>query len=240
MTTEAGDMKLMGNFRKLVDWVSADANYKPSNAAIKTAALETQYTSGLAAVDDVPTKQSANKDAMNERREAFSPLPTKGRRIRNGAKASGASEATLANMETPLRKIVGERKSDKIKDDPATPGDESAKQHSASQMSFDNRIGNFRALLALVPNVPGYKPNEDELKLTSLTTYADELEAKNNAVNTTFVPLSQARALRDALLYDNPDSIVNTASLVKAYVKGALGSASHLNQQIKGLKFPKK
>lgn len=240
MTTEAGDMKIIGNFRKLIDWVSSDANYKPSNAAIKPPALEAQFTSGLDALEDVPTKQSANKDAMNERREAFSPLPTKARRIRNVAKASGASESTLANMETPLRKIVGERKSDKIKDDPNTPVNESAKQHSASQMSFDNRIGNFRALLALVPNVPGYKPNEDELKLTSLTTYADELEAKNNAVNTTFVPLSQARALRDALLYDNPDCIVNTALLVKAYVTGALGSQSHLNQQIKGLRFPKR
>jgi hypothetical protein len=240
MTTEAGDMKIIGNFRKLIDWVSADANYNPSNATIKKQGLEAQYTSGLAGVADVPTKNSANKDAMNERREAFSPLPTKARRIRNVAKASGASEATVANMETPLRKIVGERKSEKIKDDPQTPEDESAKQHSASQMSFENRIGNFRALLAFVPNVAGYNPNEDELKLTALTAYADELEAKNNAVNTTFVPLSQARALRDALLYDNPDCIVNTALLVKAYVKGALGSQSHLNQQTKGLKFPKR
>jgi hypothetical protein len=237
MTTEAGDMKLMGNFRELIDWVAADPDYKPSNDAIKVAALETQYAAGLSAVKDVPIKQGPHKDAANALREAFDPLSAKARRIRNVAKASGASDDTLANMETPLRKVVGERKSEKIKDDPKTPEDESKKQHSASQMSDENRIGNFRAILALLPNVRGYKPNEEELTLPALNAYADELEAKKNATNTTFVPLSQARAKRDQLLYENEDCIVNIALLVKAYVKGALGAGSHLNKNIKGIAF---
>ena len=35
MPDESGDLKLLGNFRKLIDLVPADDNYKPSNAALK-------------------------------------------------------------------------------------------------------------------------------------------------------------------------------------------------------------
>ena len=65
---------------------------------------------------------------------------------------------------------------------------------------------------------------------------AENLADMNSNVSTTFVPLGQARGLRDQLLYLNDDSVVNTALLAKAYVKGALGSNSQLHQ-IKGLKF---
>jgi hypothetical protein len=51
------------------------------------------------------------------------------------------------------------------------------------------------------------------------------------------VPLSQARGLRDQLLYQADTSVVNTALLVKEYVKGAFGTQSQLYKQIKGLEF---
>lgn len=78
------------------------------------------------------------------------------------------------------------------------------------------------------------------MKIAALEAFADELDAKNNAVITTGVALAQARTLRDQLLYTNPDSVVNNALLVKAYVKGAFGSDSALYKQIKGLEFSRK
>lgn len=240
MTTEAGDMKVIGNFRKLIDWVSAEANYKPSNDSLKAVALETQYTNAWAAVEAIATKYAPYKAAINSRKTAFDLLRRKGRQIRNVMKASGASPETMANVDTPLRKLLGERKSEKAKDDPNAPPNGVGKQHSASQMSFDNRIGSFTILLSIVGTVTAYNPNEPDLKLTALQAFADDLAAKNNLVNTTFVPLSQARALRDQLLYQGDNSIVNVAFLAKAYVKGVLGVSSHLYQQIKGLKFGKR
>ena len=35
MPNESGDLKLLANFRKLIDLVSADTDFKPSNAALK-------------------------------------------------------------------------------------------------------------------------------------------------------------------------------------------------------------
>jgi hypothetical protein len=232
-------MKVLGNFRKLIDWVAADANYNPANEPLKVPALEALYTGALVTLEDVPAKLASNKSAINARKAAFDAALKKGRQIRNVMKASGASDATLANLDTPLSKLLGERRSPKIKDDPNTPENEAANQHSASQTSFDNRVGSFNTILAIVGTVTVYNPNEADLKLTALQAFADDLAAKNNAVNTTFVPLSQARATRDQILYQNDNSVVNTAVMVKAYVKGALGSDSHLYQQIKGLRFVK-
>jgi hypothetical protein len=181
------------------------------------------------------------KTAIQERAEAFDLLPARVRQVRNVAKASGASEAALANLETPLRKLAGVRASAKTKPDPNAPPDAPVDlQHSASQMSFDNRLGSFRTFVALVKELPSYSPNEPELRVTALEAFADELDAKNNAVVTTGVALAQARTRRDQLLYTNADSLVNNAALVKAYVKGAFGSSSPLYKQIKGLKFQSK
>ena len=47
MATESGDKKLLGNFRKLIDEVSADPNYNPANTKLKKSALEAQYDAGL-------------------------------------------------------------------------------------------------------------------------------------------------------------------------------------------------
>lgn len=240
MPTEGGHLKVLGNFRKLIEFVSADANYNPSNTKITKTALQAKDTAVLAATEDVDNKNAPNKTAIRERVEAFEPLAPRGRRVRNMAKGSGESAAALASLDTPLRKLSGGRASAKIKDDPNTPQDESAGQHSASQMSFENRTGNFRSFIALVKELDHYNPNEAELKVAALEAYADDLEAKNNAVVSTFVPLNQARALRDQLLYTDDDSVVNLATLVKAYVRGAMGPGSPLFKQIKGLKFVKR
>jgi len=75
MPTEEGDMKLLGNYRKLVDFVSADSNYNPSNAKITKTALETHYATAQAAAQDVPAKKAPNTIAITEREAAFDELP---------------------------------------------------------------------------------------------------------------------------------------------------------------------
>ena len=233
MTTEGGNLKVVSNFRKLIEFVSSDPNYNPSNPLIITAALQSKEAAVSAAMEDVDNKNAPYKTAIRERVEAFEPLAPLARQVRNVAKASGASEAALANLETPLRKLSGGRASAKVKDDPKTPEDESAGQHSASQMGFDNRTGNFRSFIALVKELTVYNPNEANLKITALEAYADDLEAKNNAVVSNFVPLDQARALRDQLLYENDDSVVNLAALVKACQRSpGAGSTSQTDQGI--------
>lgn len=237
MPTESGDNKLLGNFRKLIDLVSVDPNYNPSNPTLTKTGLQSLFTTSQAGIADLGNKSAPYKVAVNECQTEFEALPGIMRSSRNMAKASGADKRTQDDLETYVRKVVGTRKSKKVKDDPNTPENEAAASHSASQLSRENQLGNFENYTALLRNITSYQPNEEELKVSSLQARGNTLRTKYEAVSATFVPLSQARGKRDQLLYLNADCVVNTALLVKAYVKAAFGTQSQLNKQIKGLEF---
>ena len=237
MANESGDMKLLGNFSKLIELISVNPDYNPANPSLKVPALNTQKAAAQAAVADIGTKEAPYKAAVNDRQEGFEGLPPIVSRAGNMFKASGAGQKVQADLKTVSRKITGRRKSAKIKDDPSTPQNEATKSHSASQLSYDNMAGNLADFIAVLATQPGYTPNEADLTVAGLTTLANDLKAKNEAVNTTFAPVSAARGVRDQLLYLNEDCVVNNALLVKAYVRAALGPDSQLFKSIKGLKF---
>jgi hypothetical protein len=241
--SESGDMKLLGNFRKLIDLVSANTDYKPAKAESKPTALEAQYTAALAAVQDVPAKMAAYKSALVGRQSVYDDLDPIVMRARNMLKASGADKNTLDNAETHVRKILGRRKSKPKAAPPSGSGGatsstvETPAKHSTSQLSFESRVGNFDAFIEVLAGVADYDPVEADLKVTALRALSNNLKARNNAVSGAFVPLSQARGTRDELLYGKDGSVVNTAQLIKAYVSAALGTGSQLYREIKGLQF---
>ncbi|MDX6383685.1 MAG: hypothetical protein QOK48_1258 [Blastocatellia bacterium] len=73
MPTESGDQKTLGNYRQLIDLVSADTNYNPANADITKAALAAHYTAAQAALDDVAATSAPNKMATSDRHAAYDP-----------------------------------------------------------------------------------------------------------------------------------------------------------------------
>jgi hypothetical protein len=244
MPNESGDLKLLANFRKLIDLVSADTGYKPSNTALKATALEAQHAAAMTAAHDVPAKIATNMTAISDREAAFGDLNSVMLRVHGVAKASGASAEQVADLNTFKRKLTPKRKA-KAKPAGTTGGATSAepepeKQRSAAQLSYDNQVGHVRGYLGVLGTISDYKPNEADLKLPALNDFVGGLQAKNDAVSTSFVPLSQARGLRDQLLYQADNSVVNTALLAKEYVKGAFGTNSQLYKQVKGLEFKRK
>jgi len=237
MSTESGDNKVIGNFRKLIDECSADPAYDPGNDKLKISALEAQYTAGDAAVAAVAAARAPNKLAVTDREDAFSELRPLAVRSRNYLKASGAPQSVVEDADIYIVKLSGGRKSAKVKTDPNVPEKAGPGSGSASQMSYENRTGHFEGYIEIVRNVSEYTPKEDDLTVASLEAFAASLIAKSNAVSTTTATLDQKRGVRDQLLYLNDDSIVNTAKLVKAYVQAALGTSSQLYKKIKGLRF---
>jgi hypothetical protein len=239
MTTESGDKTVLGNFRKLIDEVSAESGYNPANAKLKLPALNAQRTAAAASVDGLAATLAPNKLAISEREAAFDDLRPLVVRSRNFLKASGASKPVAEDAEQFVRKLSGGKKKPKAKaaGDAPPANTETTATRSSSQMSYDNQVGHFQSYIEIVKNVSEYKPNEADLKVAALTAYADDLTAKSNAVSTTSAALTQARGTRDRLLYLDDASVVNTAKLVKNYVQAALGSDSKLFKKIKSLQF---
>ena len=201
MANESGDLKLLGNFRKLIDLVSADANYKPSNAKLVPAALGGQHGAALTSAQDVPAKFTLNMAAISDREAAFAALNPRITRVHGVAKASGASKQVIDDLNTFKRKLNAKRKPKPkagaaTAADAATPQPKAEKEHSSSQLSYDNLVGHVSGYFGVLSNLPSYNPNEADLKLPALQAFADDLRARNDAVSSTFVPLSQARGLR--------------------------------------------
>ena len=178
--------------------------------------------------------------AINAREKIFEPLSQLVTRVINALDASGASDHIVKDARTLARKITGKRTS--AKNSPLEEGVTSSektggKSISASQMSFDQRLDNFKELITLLSKEPLYKPNEPELSVKALTEYANNLKAKNTAVINAATPASNSRINRDKILYDKPAGLVDIAFEVKKYVKSAFKQSSPEYNQVSGLEF---
>src|ERR1043165_816644 len=99
MSTETGDKKLLGNFRKLIDEVSAESEYNPANTRLKVTALNAQFTAADQAADGVGATLAPNKLAVTDRESLFDGLRSLAVRSRNFLKASGASKEIAADAD---------------------------------------------------------------------------------------------------------------------------------------------
>jgi hypothetical protein len=237
MASESGDTKLLGNFDQLSEIVATHPDYKPANEKIKVPALKTQSATAKNVMVTVSQAEAAFNTAVNERKDLFANVPGLMSRSGNMLKVSDASRGTLDDAQGLRRKITGQRKTAKVKDDPGTPPNEAVKRHSVSQQSFASIAGHVDDYIAIVETVPGYQPNEQELTVAGLKTFSSDLKAKNEAVNVAFAALRAARGRRDELLYLAEDCIVNIGLLVKAYVRAAFGPDSQIFKSIKGIGF---
>ncbi|MGV8964478.1 MAG: hypothetical protein ACOH2V_14005 [Candidatus Saccharimonadaceae bacterium] len=240
-TSETGHASNVANFNTLINIASAyGAAYNPSREPIKIVAMQAIAVGAKEAVDAVNAAQPAYSNAVAARELAFEPLSSLNTRIINALKASGAPQQVIANALTLSRKIQGKRATPKLTGEQKaalTADGKPAKEISASQLSFDNRIANFDKLIQYLATVPEYTPNEAELKTTALTTMLNDLTAKNAAAVASTIPLSNARIARNQFLYKTDTGLVDIAMNVKAYIKSVFGASSAQFKQVSALKF---
>jgi len=240
-TSETGHAKNVANFEKLVfETTALGTTYNPAKAALKTASLNTQLTAAKTAIAAVNSAEPAYKNAVSARDAAFVPFSKLITRINNALKASDTTVQVDESAMTLVRKLQGRRatakKTEEEKKAAAAEGKEVV-EVSSSQMSYDSRLDNFDKLIKLLISVTAYAPNEEDLKVTALTTFYNDLKAKNTAVLAAEIPLSSARIARNDVLYKPNIGIVDTSVDVKSYVKSVYGATSPQYKLISGLKF---
>ena len=240
-TSETGHAKNVANFQDLIAFcIGYGAAFNPANANIKLTALNTEFTDATAVMDAYHAALPPYINGVNIRESMFAPLAKFATRILNAAIASAMPAGSLGDVRGYVRKLQGRRASPKlpdVKDDPATPQDESHKSASSSQMSIDSRIENLDKLIQLLASLPGYNPNEADLKITALQTLLASMKAANLAVATAYTALSTARIARNKKLYDPIAGLVTIAAEVKSYVKSVFGATSPQFKQISKVKF---
>lgn len=238
-TSETGHAKNVSNFQNLIAFAKGYGNaYNPSKNALKITQLETLFTDAETKIAEVVSQNAVYNTKISERQNAFLGLKSLSTRLVNALQITEATDQVINDAKGFNRKLQGQR----VSPVPTASTDANTAAPntiSTSQQSYTQQLQHFAGLVAVLKNEPSYAPNEEELKVATLETMQEDLSTKNDAVNTAFVEVSNARLARNATLYTNDDSIFETAAEIKMYIKAIYGATSPEFAQIKGIEFKK-
>jgi hypothetical protein len=237
---ETGHAMNVANFFKLTTYCQGyGRKYMPTNPHLQIENLRL-LGDNAKSLSGIVNEMLAPRDAARTARAlAFKPLSPLATRLLNAIKASTTDSKVDDNIKTYVRKIKGERASDKI-EVAKVAGVESTdetNQQSSSQLDFNNRLNFLDILIKQLAFIPEYAPNELELKVASLQAMYNDLSAKNTAAVETEVNIDNARIARDKVMYAPLTGLVDVALDTKTYVKSVFGPTSVEYKQISGLKF---
>jgi hypothetical protein len=237
-TSETGHAKNIANFQDLIAFVTLYGDtYNPSKNSLKLPQLNSLFATAQTKLADVVVKNTDYNNTVNNRIMAFSNLKGLSTRLVNSLETTDAPKEMVKDAKGFNRKMQGKRASTTVtQTDLNTPAPTTI---SASQQSYDQLIQHFSGLISVLQSETSYTPNEDELKLTTLTTKQADLIAKNNAVASAYATISNSRIARDKTLYDETSGLVDIATEVKKYIKSVYGATSPEFAQVKGIEFKK-
>jgi hypothetical protein len=167
----------------------------------------------------------------------FAPVSKKVTKLRKVYKSTdGVTQAQLEDFMTIARKLKGIRKTN---NESTTNTTEEQNQHSTSQMSYDQRTNNYDLLISLFQNTPNYAPNETEFQVTTLQAEKAQMLQATQSVADTYIPLNNARSVRNNTMYLSQDNLVDTFNKAKDYLFTILDSSSVQYKAISKIKFKK-
>ena len=233
-TSETGHAKNVANLQKLTEQVNVYTLYNPPVDNLKIANLQTLYTDAIAKLSEVEDKRHANKNAITLRQSAFENLKSTCTRIINVLDILGLPQGTLDQAKSLNRVIQGGQKKSIT---PLEEGQEAPKTVSTSRQSYTQQAENFGILLQLLSTIPSYTPNEDDLKLSNLTTFQTSLVSSTQVVDQTEAELNNKLIERDQLLYADGTGLYTIAQNVKKYVKSLYGATSSEYANVSSIEF---
>jgi hypothetical protein len=235
---ESGINTYIGNFRLLITICKGfGQSYNPQNPALQTAAMETQLAAVQASVNNVDTLMPAWLTAVGIRQDKFNPLIPLATRIQATAIVLDLPAPIVTRIKEVVRKLRGARAHRLTEKDLTDANGEPVKHTSVSQTSFNEKIEHFNQLIDLVASQPAYAPSETDLSVASMTELLNEMRTSNDAVMAAIVPLTAARQERDELLYAPKTGMIDTALLVKEYVKAVFGPGSPQYKEVHHVSF---
>ena len=235
---ETGHAKNVANLQDLIAFCTGyGTTYNPTKTALKLPQLNTLYTTADNALKDVVAKNRAYNDAVNARINAFNGLRPLCTRLVNALQTTDATPEKIADAKAFNKKIQGQRATKT--EEPVDENTPAPKTVSASHQSYDQLIQHFAGLISVLQSEPTYAPNENDLKIATLTAKQADMTAKNTALATAFTAISNSRIARDKVLYKDLTGLVPIANDVKKYIKSVFGASSAEYAQVKSIEFKK-
>jgi hypothetical protein len=236
-TSEVGHAKNIANLNTLnANILALGAIYNPSNPKLQLVILQNTYTTASQHQENVNTLLAPYSFAVNDREILFKPLNKQLTKLRKAYKATeGVTQKELDNFMTISRKLKGIQKTTTA----TVTSEQEQTKHSTSQLSYDQRTNNMDLLISLLQNTPNYNPNEAEYKIEVLQAQKEEMLQKTQAVINTYIPLNNARSIRNKTLYNAEENLVDIANKAKDYLFTILDTNSTEYKAIARLQFRK-
>lgn len=236
-------MDAMGeSFKNLIDYLKGyGPDYEPTSDLLFIPALEAQYLVVINALNAVRKANSEHDHATNLREIAFEPIKKLSTRITNSYLATQAPIQSKKDVKSINYKIQGKRASDDNSVDPENEEENEqmpqSNGRSISEQGFDKLLKNMKRMESVLTVSPLYNPNEEDLKISSISALVVELTARMDTVSAWDVILSNARIERNKIFNEPDRGVKDVTKAVKAYVKSKFGATSKQYRQISGLKF---
>ena len=229
----------MANLQDLISFVTGyGTTYNPTKNALKLPQLTALYTASQASLADVVTKNTAYNNKVNERVVAFKDLKSLSTRLINALQTTDATSEKIADAKAFNKKMQGIRA--KAVETPSDSNAPAPNTISTSQQSYDQQIQHLAGIISVLQSEPSYAPNENDLKIVTLTAKQTDLTAKNSAVAIAYANVSNSRIARDKTIYGEDTGLFDIATEVKKYIKSVFGATSPQFAQVKGIEFTKK
>lgn len=228
--SESGYEKSVANFKEVVDLcMSYGDKYKPQKTSIGITELLRLHGDAMDSLQRVLDAQKEFKIAKHQRDEAFKNVKSLAGRVVNALLATDTLRQTVVDARSIKAKLDG-RRVKAVSPEPVMAADgetETPARRSVSQQSFDMLIAHLNNLITLVVKDKVYAPNEEELKVESLSAFVANLRELNSKAVRASNTLSAARAARDRVFSQEGTGLKDITMAVKAYVKSVFGNTSN-------------
>ncbi|MET3126307.1 hypothetical protein ABID42_001409 [Arcicella rosea] len=237
-TSETGHVMNVKNFLNLINFCKGfGTQYQPSKTSIQIPSLETVHSQAKNAIDEIIRQNTAYNIAINERALLFKDNKPLSTRLINVFDTTDAPDATKKDVKGFNRKLQGKRASSTkvTTNNLDSSNSETPKTISSSQLSFNQQVEHLKALVAILESEPSYAPNEVDLKVSTVKNLINQQSSANEHVSAIYTDLSNARLLRDKVLYEEGTGLYYISIDVKKYIKAAFGASSPAYKQVSGI-----
>lgn len=242
-TSETGNAVNISNYKLLIDTCTGfEGKYNPSNEDITLPNMTAQWTKANGDDAALSEAEAEMKEPVNERVMLFTPLSPLITQVMGAVDSSKMSDLLKQDAKGIADKIRGFVKRAKKAPDGGTTT-EPIDSVSQSHQSFVQRADALLDLINLLKTAKEYKPNEEPLKLTSLTDLQKKMKEANDGIGVIIDKARKAQLSRNRTLYKRGSGMVEMAQVCKDYVKSVYGTKAAEYKSVTAIKFrdlPKK
>lgn len=231
--SEVGHKKNVANFSAAyIILVEMGALYNPTNTFIYLTNLAPINTLLSDVINQLDAAIAVYRADVADKNNAIKLMRKKCTKILNHFKSLNVSQNQIDNIRAQVINIRGDGKKA-----PKNLEHADKKTISKAQLSFDNRVANFKTLIAQLEEFHEYLPNEDEIKTDNLLAYTAQLLILRDKVQVSGDQLITARSARNNVLYFAVPNVLDLMRFVKSYVKSLGDPAKPYYKALVRLKF---